>query len=99
MQGRNPSFVDINSFGLHIHGLATFKTRPIVFVLYFRTFPWYWYTLDHVFGSENIKMRIIMFETTIPCGFGARPDGIPLDDAMAEEQWIWLEEQLILGQE
>ncbi|XP_077971085.1 tartrate-resistant acid phosphatase type 5-like [Styela clava] len=63
------------------------------------TMPWYWYTLDFTMPDIGVKLRIIMFETTIPCGIGGAPDGVAIDDAMAEEEWAWLETQLQEGQD
>lgn len=66
----------------------------------FRRFPWYWYTLEHTLEPSGTKIRIIMFETTIPCGIGTNSiDGVPIDFAMAEEQWSWFEKELQDSQE
>lgn len=65
-----------------------------------RTFPWYWYTLEHTLEPSGTKIRTIMFETTIPCGIGTTGiDGVPIDEEMAEEEWAWLEKELQDSQE
>ncbi|CAK8690300.1 unnamed protein product [Clavelina lepadiformis] len=60
------------------------------------TYPWYWYTLDYTLAPSNVTMRIVMMDTTIQCGINS--EGIPINETMAEEQWAWVEQQLIDGQ-
>ena len=64
-----------------------------------RIFPNYYYSLEFKLPSSSTTVQIVMIDTVVLSGnsdkdwLGLQPHG-PEDDKMADDQWMWITQQL-----